>query len=84
MTAMKVKVLYFANARELASRGLESLTLPEGVSLEKLVEHVFQLHPSLKPFKSTVRFSINRELAGNSTVIRDGDEIGVLPPVAGG
>ena len=84
MTTTKVRVLYFANARELASRRLESLTLPEGMSLEKLVEHVFQLHPGLKPFRSTVRFSINRELVENSVIIRDGDEIGVLPPVAGG
>jgi molybdopterin converting factor subunit 1 len=81
---MKVKVLYFANARELASQRLESLTLPEGVSLEKLVEHVLELHPGLKPFGSAVRFSINRELVEDNTVVRDGDEIGVLPPVAGG
>ena len=84
MTTLKVKVLYFANARELASRRLESLTLPEGVSLEKLIDQVLQLHPGLKPFRSTVRFSVNRELVGNSAVIRNGDEIGVLPPVAGG
>jgi molybdopterin converting factor subunit 1 len=81
---MKVRVLYFANAREIASRRLEQLTLPEGTSLEKLVDHVLQLHPGLKPLRTTARFAINRELVGGGAIIRDGDEIGVLPPVAGG
>jgi len=31
-----------------------------------------------------VRFSVNMEVAGETRSLREGDEVGVLPPVAGG
>lgn len=84
VTRVKVKVLYFASARELASRGSESLTLPDGSSLKALVDQVLSLHPGLRPIRRTTRFTVNRELAQDGAVVKDGDEVGVLPPVAGG
>ena len=81
---MKVKILYFASARELAERSSEPLTLPDGSSLKTLVDQVLRLHPGLIPLRRTTRFTVNRELAQDAEVVRDGDEVGVLPPVAGG
>jgi len=81
---VKVKILYFASARELAERSSEPLTLPDGSSLKTLVDQVLRLHPGLIPLRRTTRFTVNRELAQDAEVVRDGDEVGVLPPVAGG
>ena len=81
---MKVKILYFASARELAERSSEPLTLPDGSSLKTLADQVLRLHPRLIPLRRTTRFTVNRELAQDAEVVRDGDEVGVLPPVAGG
>ena len=81
---MMVRVLYFAGARDLASVDKESLPLGEGASLEDLAREIFLKHPALKRMERSVRFSVNLEVADGRSELRDGDEVGVLPPVAGG
>jgi molybdopterin converting factor subunit 1 len=81
---MNVKVLYFASARDLASTSAETLTVPEGYSLDGLASTIFRLHPALGKQRSSVKFSVNFEVVGSDVRLEDGDEVGVLPPVAGG
>jgi len=79
-----VKVRYFAGAHEIAKADAEKLRVRDGASLEELAEQVIKLHPGLKRLRGSVRFSVNMEVAGESRALKDGDEVGVLPPVAGG
>jgi len=81
---MIVKVRYFAGAREIATVEAEPLRVREGASVKEVAEEVMQLHPGLKRLRSSMRFSVNMEVAGETCSLRDGDEVGVLPPVAGG
>jgi molybdopterin synthase catalytic subunit len=41
-------------------------------------------HPALAPHVGRMRFAINGELDGTARRVRPGDEVDVLPPVAGG
>jgi len=79
-----VRVLYFASARELASRSAESITLPEGASVGDAAKEINRLHPKLRSLKSAAKYSVNYVLTGEAEPLNDGDELGVLPPVAGG
>jgi molybdopterin converting factor subunit 1 len=81
---LNVKVLYFASARDLASTSAETLTVPEGYSLAGLASTIFRLHPALGKQRSSVKFSVNFDVVGTDSQLKDGDEVGVLPPVAGG
>ncbi len=81
---MKVRVLYFAAARDLASVESERVPLKERASVGDLAGEIVRLHPSLKALERSVRFSVNFEVAERDAPLRDGDEVGVLPPVAGG
>ena len=81
---MKVRVLYFAGAREIAARGEESMEVEDGASLDDLSAELFSAHPGLGKLAGSVRFSVNLEVAGGKTVLRESDVVGVLPPVAGG
>lgn len=81
---MKVKVLYFAAARDLAAVSSEHVPLHEGASVGDLAKEATRLHPALKNLEGAVRFSVNYEVADRGARLRDGDEVGVLPPVAGG
>ena len=81
---MIVKVLYFATAQELASMKSEEMEVPEGDSVGQLATRILSAHPALKPISGSVRFSVNLVVASEDTRLREGDEIGVLPPVAGG
>ena len=81
---MKVKVLYFASARDLAEVGSESLQIQDGSSVDDLSAEIGRVHPAFRKMAGSVRFSVNLELAGRKATLRDKDEVGVLPPVAGG
>lgn len=92
----KVKVKLFANLREIAG---ESSLLLEGDNVQEVLFDLTGQYPALKEivFERTgdepkLRGYINVFLNGNNvkhmeslaTEVRDGDEIGVFPPVSGG
>ena len=81
---MNIRVIYFASARDLASVRSEELEVAEGSTLEKLAANIFRLHPPLGKMERSLKFSINLELGEVDRPLHEGDEIGVLPPVAGG
>ena len=81
---MKVKALYFASARDLAATHGETLSLPEGSSVGDLVHAALKLHPRLKDVVGSSKLSVNMEVVPAETRLHDGDEVGFLPPVAGG
>lgn len=81
---MRVRVLYFASARDAAAVGSESMQLRDGASVNELAAEIMKAHPAFGKLAGSVRFSINLELVSQRTVLHDADEVGVLPPVAGG
>ena len=81
---MIVKVLYFASAQGLVNLKSESMRLKEGSSVRDMAAKMFQLHPNLKSIEPIIRYSVNFEIAEESAPLHDGDEVAVLPPVAGG
>jgi len=81
---MIVKVLYFASAQGLANLKSEEMLLGDGSSVKDMAAKMLKLHPALKTIAPTIRYSVNFELAEANAKLRDGDEVAVLPPVAGG
>lgn len=83
--AHEIQVHYFAAARELVGRSCQQLDLPEPrVSLEQFRSLLASLHPKLAPLLPRMRLAVNDELHANVAHIEAGDEVAVLPPVAGG
>jgi molybdopterin synthase catalytic subunit/molybdopterin converting factor small subunit len=83
--AMAVQVRFFAAARELAGCESDSVELAEQVSHARFSELLGQRHPRLRGYLSRMRFAVNGELhPPQDRAIRDGDDVDVLPPVAGG
>ena len=59
--------------------------LPEAsVSLEQLRALLAQKHARLAPHLPRMRFAVNDELHAQPAQVKAGDEVSVLPPVAGG
>ena len=79
-----MKLLYFASAQGLANMKSEEVQLEEGSSVRDLAAKMLVLHPSLRSIEETVRYSVNFVIEGKETPLRDGDEVAVLPPIAGG
>ncbi|MDG6928610.1 MAG: molybdopterin converting factor subunit 1 [Nitrososphaerota archaeon] len=80
----RVKVLYWAQAREVASVAAETVALPAGCSVGAAFRALVESHPGLAAVGGGVQLAVNGELAEEDAVLSDGDELAVLPPVAGG
>ncbi len=81
---MRVHVLYFASFREAAGKQEETRELPDGARARDLWNTLTRDIPALGRFPAMPPPAVNREYVSGETVLRDGDEVAFLPPVAGG
>lgn len=81
---MRVNLLFFASFRDAAGRAEETRELPEGTRVADLWGCVAREIPRLAAFPAMPPAAVNQEYVSADTVLRDGDEVAFLPPVAGG
>ena len=81
---MCVHLLHFASFREAVGRDQEERDLVEGTRVQDLWDALSREVALLRRFPSVPPAAVNREYVGSDTVLRDGDEVAFLPPVAGG
>ncbi len=81
---MRIKVRLFAILRERAGWRERELDLPADSSIEDAWQAMVDLSPALAPSRESVRFARNRQYAAADERLADGDELALIPPVAGG
>lgn len=84
---MKITVRYFAQLRERAGvEGEEILWTDPQPTVGRLREHLAARSTALGAalLSETLLVAVNREYASPGAVLRDGDEVALFPPVAGG
>jgi molybdopterin synthase catalytic subunit len=81
---MKVTVLYFAVFRERLRKDTEIVELADGVGLDALVAALEDRYPEVRALRGKYRIAVNQEMVAESPPLHDGDEIALIPPVAGG
>ena len=81
---MKVDVLYFAVLRERIQLDHETVELAAGASVRDARAAIAARHPSVAALLPGVQFAVNRVVAADTQALADGDELALLPPVAGG
>jgi molybdopterin converting factor small subunit len=81
-----VKILAFAGARDVLGAAELTLPLPEGrpSTAGEILAEVCRRFPALAPWKPALRVAVNGAYAGEGDPVRPGDEIALIPPVAGG
>ncbi len=79
-----VEVRYFAGVREALGLGGETVEIARGTTVGTFLDGLADRHPRLRPLRRHVRAAVNQEFAGDERVLADGDEVAVLPPLAGG
>lgn len=75
-------MLYFGVLRELMGCPREWVEMDDGASVRDLVARVRGERED--GVWGVMAVAVNREYAGLGTVLRDGDEVALLPPVSGG
>ena len=81
---MRVEVLYFAVLRERVKSDGERLNLPDGATVAAARAVLSEAHPEIAALLPQVRSAVNRQMVGNEHTLCDGDELALIPPVAGG
>src|SRR4051794_19669646 len=81
---MRIRLLYLGMLKEMAGIAAESIKLPDGSTAADLWARVVERFPKMKGYERSIAISVNQEFAARSTVLDEGDEVGLLPPVSGG
>jgi len=82
--SITVRIRLFAVQRELAGTRVVSIDLPDGADVEAAWRALVALHPVLAPGRGSLRFARNGDYADPTTILADGDEVAMIPPVSGG
>jgi MoaE-MoaD fusion protein len=81
---MRIAVLYFAVFREKLGRDGEELELPAGATVAAAIEALAARHTPIAKLRGRFRVAVNQEFSDDARVLADGDELALIPPVAGG
>jgi molybdopterin synthase catalytic subunit len=81
---MRVRVLLFGQLKDIIGRNEDSLDLQPGARVSEVMSHYVRQYPAFEPISASLACSVNQEYATGSAVLREGDEVGLLPPVSGG
>ncbi len=81
---MQVRVVYLGILREIAGREREVVQLGENSRLADLFADLQHRIPKLSDFRGAIALAVNYEYSGGETVLRDDDEVALIPPVSGG
>lgn len=79
---MTLTVLLFASYAEALGRSTLELDLPSGTTVEELLERVRGMAPAMALPRALV--AVNQQYAAPGQSVAPGDEIAIIPPVAGG
>jgi molybdopterin synthase catalytic subunit len=81
---MRVRLLFFAVLRDIAGHGDAELELPEGTRPREVWQQLRAQHSELAGYEQPPLTAINESYASPDDVLREGDELAFIPPVAGG
>jgi molybdopterin synthase sulfur carrier subunit len=79
-----VTVKLFAAYQEACGIPELSLELPAGTTVIAVRDRLIAQYPQLAQWRDITRFGINLEFVEPDTLLQDGDEIVLIPPVSGG
>lgn len=81
---MKVRLLFFAVLRDITGSDARDLTLDDGTTARQVWESLRTSYAKLAEYAQPPMVAINETYAMPDDVLRDGDELAFIPPVAGG
>jgi MoaD family protein len=81
---VRIVVKYFSALRDITGKVQEEVDLVDGATLSQLLQWFFDTYPKAEAFKDELLVLVNGRTVDGSYVLRDGDEVALMPPVSGG
>ena len=80
---MTLEILTFGIARDIIGSSVLKIEMAEGASVDDLKHKILGLYPRFIAL-SSLMIAVNAEYGNETTVLQEGDEIALIPPVSGG
>lgn len=77
-----MKVLYFAEIKEILKKAQEDIVLEKAVTVQQFESFLFERYPQINNKKFQV--AVNEEIVQKSDFINPNDTVALIPPVSGG
>lgn len=81
---MRIQVLYFAVLRERIGRDAEALELADGATVGAALDALAARHAVVRGLRGRFRVAVNEDFVDDAHRLVGGDELALIPPVAGG
>ena len=83
---VKVRLLFFAAARELSGTNDTELMLKSATNFSNILEEITQVYPKISQLNEGIIISVNQQycVPGEILTLQSGDEVAVIPPISGG
>ena len=82
--AINVEVLFFAHLKERFQMEKCRLSIPFGTKASEIFNFLPECRGEIDLLRRFVRVAINRKYAMEESIIQEGDEVALIPPVTGG
>lgn len=82
--SLRIKVKYFALYEELKNKKEEEYKFSEPTTIKTVFFKLMDDIPLKEHYFKATLFALNQQYVSSDTVIKDGDEVAFIPPVAGG
>ena len=81
---MIVRVQFFSHLRDIAGTSQSEAHVPEGARVADLLSVLYGQHPKLRAWDGSILVGAGVEFVDRDYLLREGDEIAIMPPVQGG
>ena len=79
-----VTVKLFAVYQEAFDVSELELDFPDGTPVQAVCDRLISEHPKLSKWREITRFGVNLQFVEPDTILQNGDEVVLIPPVNGG
>lgn len=81
---IQITVLYFASAKDATGKRRESIKLPEDTTIKELLLKISSTHPRIRNTLNSMQIAVNYKVVDIYSILKEADEVALLPPVSGG
>ncbi|MBS9383433.1 MAG: MoaD/ThiS family protein [Dolichospermum sp. BR01] len=82
--SIAVTVKLFAVYQEAFDVSELVLDFPDGTPVQAVCDRLISEHPKLGKWREITRFGVNLQFVAPDTILQNGDEVVLIPPVNGG